>query len=101
MRMQRRDGFEVRKRGVRAMASKGGQSRSTGNSGGSADTTETISSTGNTNPGHFANRPKEEVKKITSTAGKVSSCSFDPGSKRAREAGRQGGREAGGIGFLI
>ncbi|KAK2056553.1 hypothetical protein LY76DRAFT_518193, partial [Colletotrichum caudatum] len=73
------------------------------------------SGTGNTNPGNFANRPKEEVqeiaakgghashsggfasmdadkqREIASEGGKASSGSFEPGSERAREAGRKGG----------
>lgn len=76
---------------VQEIASKGGQSRGTGSSGGSADTTETTSSTGNTNPGNFANRPKEEVREIASKGGQASGGSFEPGSERAREAGRKGG----------
>ncbi|KAF5001623.1 hypothetical protein FGRMN_929 [Fusarium graminum] len=69
------------------------------------------------NPGNFANRPKEEVREIASKGGKAShghsggfasmdpekrreiaseggkasSGSFEPGSERAREAGRKGG----------
>ncbi|KAL2134839.1 hypothetical protein VTI74DRAFT_10735 [Chaetomium olivicolor] len=69
----------------------------------------------NTNPGNFANRPKEEVRAaaakggaashtggfasmdpeqqraIASMGGKASSGSFQKGSERAREAGRKGG----------
>jgi len=71
-------------------------------------------STANTNPGNFANRPKEEVqeipskggqssaggfasmdpdkqREISSKGGQASSGSFEPGSERAREAGRKGG----------
>jgi len=76
---------------VQEIARKGGYSRGTGSSGGSSDTTETTSSTGNTNPGNFANRPKEEVQEIASKGGQASSGSFEPGSERAREAGRKGG----------
>lgn len=87
--------------------------------------------TDNTNPGNFANRPKEEVssiaqkggqastqggfasmdpdkqvsvhwpnthalliimqKEIASQGGKASSGSFEPGSEKAKEAGRKGG----------
>ncbi|RDA84063.1 hypothetical protein CP532_0765 [Ophiocordyceps camponoti-leonardi (nom. inval.)] len=71
--------------------------------------------TDNTNPGNFANRPKEEVKEIASKGGKAShaggfasmdpdkqreiasqggkssSGSFEPGSEKAKEAGRKGG----------
>ncbi|OAA65839.1 Stress-induced protein, KGG, repeat protein [Niveomyces insectorum RCEF 264] len=67
------------------------------------------------NPGNFANRPKEEVRgaaqkggqashtggfasmdpdkqhDIASMGGQASSGSFEPGSERAREAGRKGG----------
>ncbi|PVI01215.1 conidiation-specific protein 10 [Periconia macrospinosa] len=69
------------------------------------------------NPGNFANRPKEEVeeiarkggqsshsggfaamdpekrREIASKGGKASSGSFEPGSERAREAGRKGGKK--------
>ncbi|KAI0911767.1 conidiation-specific protein 10 [Ustulina deusta] len=69
----------------------------------------------NSNPGNFANRPKEEVheiaskdgqashkggfvgmdpekqKEIASQVGQASSGSFEPGSEKAREAGRKGG----------
>ncbi|KAI8669692.1 hypothetical protein NCS57_00785200 [Fusarium keratoplasticum] len=70
--------------------------------------------TENTNPGNFANRPKEEVQEIASKGGKTStggfasmdpdklrevaseggkasSGSFEPGSEKAKEAGRKGG----------
>ncbi|CCF44002.1 conidiation-specific protein 10, partial [Colletotrichum higginsianum] len=71
--------------------------------------------TENTNPGNFANRPKEEVqeiaakgghashsggfasmdadkqREIASEGGKASSGSFEAGSEKAREAGRKGG----------
>ncbi|KAF2010944.1 hypothetical protein BU24DRAFT_466698 [Aaosphaeria arxii CBS 175.79] len=71
--------------------------------------------TDNTNPGNFANRPKEEVQNIAkkggeashlggfasmdadkqrdiaSKGGQASSGSFEPGSEKAREAGRKGG----------
>ncbi|KAF2103353.1 hypothetical protein NA57DRAFT_72329 [Rhizodiscina lignyota] len=70
--------------------------------------------TDNTNPGNFANRPKEEVqeiaskggqasqggfasmdpdkqREIASEGGKASSGSFEPGSEAAKEAGRKGG----------
>ncbi|KAL2686822.1 hypothetical protein Neosp_004364 [[Neocosmospora] mangrovei] len=72
--------------------------------------------TENTNPGNFANRPKEEVQEIASKGGKAStggfasmdpdklyqrevaseggkasSGSFEPGSEKAKEAGRKGG----------
>ncbi|ORY16458.1 hypothetical protein BCR34DRAFT_597737 [Clohesyomyces aquaticus] len=71
--------------------------------------------TDNTNPGNFANRPKEEVqaiaskggqashsggfasmdadkqREIASKGGKASSGSFEPGSEKAKEAGRKGG----------
>jgi general stress protein YciG len=70
---------------------------------------------GNENPGNFANRPKEEVqdiaskggqashqggfagmdadkqRDIASQGGQASSGSFEPGSEKAREAGRKGG----------
>ncbi|KAI9807655.1 MAG: conidiation-specific expression protein [Sarcosagium campestre] len=70
---------------------------------------------GNTNPGNFANRPKEEVseiaskggqsshnggfasmdadkqREIASKGGQASSGSFEPGSEKAKEAGRKGG----------
>lgn len=69
---------------------------------------------GNDNPGNFANRPKEEVqsaaqkggsasaggfasmdpdkqKDIASIGGQASSGSFEPGSEKAKEAGRKGG----------
>ncbi|KAI4149436.1 MAG: hypothetical protein LQ341_001318 [Variospora aurantia] len=69
----------------------------------------------NSNPGNFANRPKEEVKaaaqkggqnsttggfasmdpdkqrEIASQGGQASSGSFEPGSKKAQEAGQKGG----------
>ncbi|KAK3063339.1 hypothetical protein LTS18_001167 [Coniosporium uncinatum] len=72
--------------------------------------------TDNTNPGNFANRPKEEVqniaskggqsgtensgfasmdsdkqKEIASMGGKASGGSFEKGSEAAKEAGRKGG----------
>ncbi|PTB62603.1 hypothetical protein BBK36DRAFT_1172365 [Trichoderma citrinoviride] len=70
---------------------------------------------GNDNPGNFANRPREEVQniaskggqashsggfaslpkeqvqEIASKGGQASSGSFEPGSEKAREAGRKGG----------
>ncbi|KAK8917997.1 conidiation-specific protein 10 [Metarhizium anisopliae] len=70
---------------------------------------------GNDNPGNFANRDKEEVqemaskggqashsggfasmdpdkqREIASQGGQASSGSFEPGSDKAREAGRKGG----------
>ncbi|KAF2683751.1 conidiation-specific protein 10 [Lentithecium fluviatile CBS 122367] len=72
----------------------------------------------NNNPGNFANRPKEEVQKIAqkggeashsggfasmdadkqreiaSMGGKASSGSFEPGSEKAKEAGRKGGQSS-------
>ncbi|KHN95605.1 conidiation-specific protein 10 [Metarhizium album ARSEF 1941] len=69
----------------------------------------------NENPGNFANRPTEEVQEIASKGGQsshsggfagmdadkqrdiasqggqASSGSFEPGSKKAQEAGRKGG----------
>ncbi|KAH6855895.1 hypothetical protein B0I37DRAFT_442660 [Chaetomium sp. MPI-CAGE-AT-0009] len=78
-----------------------------------------MSGTQNTNPGNFANRPKEEVREIASKGGQAShsggfasmdpdkqrniasqggqasSGSFEPGSERAREAGRKGGSRTG------
>ncbi|KAH6604381.1 conidiation-specific 10 [Trichoderma cornu-damae] len=69
----------------------------------------------NTNPGNFANRPKDEVEQIASKGGQASHSggfasmdpdkqreiaskggqasggSFEPGSAKAREAGRKGG----------
>ncbi|KAI4126646.1 MAG: hypothetical protein LQ347_004893 [Umbilicaria vellea] len=71
--------------------------------------------TDNTNPGNFANRPKEEVqaaaskggqassggfasmdpdkqREIASEGGKASSGSFEEGSEAAKEAGRKGGQ---------
>ncbi|KAJ9428026.1 conidiation-specific 10 [Fusarium oxysporum] len=75
-----------------------------------------MTGTDNTNPGNFANRPKEEVQEIASKGGKsshsggfasmdadkqvtrdrseggkASSGSFEPGSEKAKEAGRKGG----------
>ncbi|KAK3178836.1 conidiation-specific expression protein [Lepraria neglecta] len=71
--------------------------------------------TENTNPGNFSNRPKDEVssiaqkggqsshqggfasmdpdkqKEIASQGGQASSGSFEPGSDKAKEAGRKGG----------
>ncbi|OAQ57966.1 hypothetical protein VFPPC_11858 [Pochonia chlamydosporia 170] len=71
--------------------------------------------TGNQNPGNFANRPKDEVQEIVSKGGQAShssgfatmdpdkqrdiasqggqasSGSFEPGSEKAKEAGRMGG----------
>jgi len=76
---------------VQEIASKGGQSRGAGDSGGSDETAGTTSATGNTNPGNFANRPKEEVQEIASKGGKASSGSFEPGSEKASEAGSKGG----------
>ncbi|GAB5589143.1 hypothetical protein Unana1_04043 [Umbelopsis nana] len=73
----------------------------------------------NTNPGNFANRPKEEVKAIASKGGKAghnkgfkqmdsekqheiaskgghaSPSKFEKGSERTREAGRKGGKAQG------
>ncbi|KAG5657469.1 hypothetical protein KAF25_006033 [Fusarium avenaceum] len=78
-------------------------------------TTISMTGTENTNPGNFANRPKEEVqeiaskggkashsggfanmdadkqREIASEGGKASSGSFEPGSEKAKEAGRKGG----------
>lgn len=109
---------------VREIAAKGGHASHRGashsvdeshherqaSSGSSGNTT-----THNTNPGNFANRPKEEVREIASKGGKAShsggfasmdpekqreiaskggkasSGSFEKGSERAREAGRKGG----------
>jgi len=75
--------------------------------------------TDNPNPGNFANRPKEEVQEIASKGGQAShsggfasmdpdkqheiaskggqasSGSVEPGSERAREAGRKGGLATG------
>ncbi|KAF2259916.1 hypothetical protein CC78DRAFT_585428 [Lojkania enalia] len=47
----------------------------------------------NQNPGNFANRPKkvQNTQDIASMGGKVSSGSFKPGSKKAKETGRKGG----------
>ncbi|KAJ4016312.1 conidiation-specific expression protein [Fusarium irregulare] len=69
-----------------------------------------MTGTDNSNPGNFANRPKEEVQEITSKGGrsshsggfasmdaekqrktaskggKTSSCCFESGSERARQA---------------
>ncbi|CAG7561213.1 uncharacterized protein B0J16DRAFT_390414 [Fusarium flagelliforme] len=74
-----------------------------------------MTGTDNPNPGNFANRPKEEVREIASKGGKsshsggfasmdpdkqreiaseggkASSGSFEPGSEKAKEAGRKGG----------
>jgi general stress protein YciG len=64
------------------------------------------------NPGNFANRPKEEVREIASKGGKASRSTgsaqtddddhdqagrtstgqFKPGSEEAKEAGRKGGQ---------
>jgi len=78
-----------------------------------------MSSTGNDNPGNFANRPHEEVveaakkggeashsggfasmdpdkqREIASQGGQASSGSFEKGSERAKEAGRKGGQASG------
>ncbi|KAI1815111.1 hypothetical protein GGS20DRAFT_545034 [Poronia punctata] len=102
---------------VREIASKGGQA-SSGNSHQTETETETSNNSGSSasnNPGNFANRPKEEVqeiaskggkashsggfasmdpdkqREIASMGGKASSGSFEPGSEKAREAGRKGG----------
>ncbi|CZT53319.1 related to CON-10 conidation-specific protein CON-10 [Rhynchosporium secalis] len=40
-----------------------------------------MSSTGNTNPGNFANRPNEEVQEIASKGGKASGSSSESGSE--------------------
>ncbi|KAE9574808.1 hypothetical protein CGMCC3_g9328 [Colletotrichum fructicola] len=72
---------------VQAIASKGGQA--------SHGPEEVISPTGNLNPGNFQNRPTEEVREIASEGGKASSGSFEPGSEKAREAGRKGGLTSG------
>ncbi|CAL8580187.1 hypothetical protein XPA_005919 [Xanthoria parietina] len=69
----------------------------------------------NSNPGNFANRPKEEVKEaaqkgaqtggfgtmapekqrdIASQGGQASSGSFEKGSEAAKEAGRKGGQSS-------
>ncbi|PNP48049.1 conidiation-specific protein 10 [Trichoderma gamsii] len=50
----------------------------------------------NTNPGNFANRPKEEVQNIASKGGQASSGSFEPGSAKASEAGKKGGQKSSG-----
>ncbi|KAI8377932.1 uncharacterized protein BYT42DRAFT_572219 [Radiomyces spectabilis] len=78
-----------------------------------------MSGTQNNNPGNFANRSKEEVRdiaskggqashsggfanmdsekqhNIASKGGQASSGSFEPGSEKAREAGRKGGLAKG------
>ncbi|KAK0391799.1 hypothetical protein NLU13_1298 [Sarocladium strictum] len=70
------------------------------------------------NPGNFANRPQEDVqaaaskggkashsggfasmdadkqRDIASQGGKASSGSFEPGSEKAKEAGRKGGQSS-------
>ncbi|PSS18793.1 hypothetical protein M430DRAFT_140381 [Amorphotheca resinae ATCC 22711] len=75
--------------------------------------------TDNPNPGNFANRPKEEVqdiaskgghsshhsgfasmdpdkqRDIASKGGQASGGSFEPGSEKAKEAGRKGGSSTG------
>ncbi|KAI9840978.1 MAG: hypothetical protein M1838_003812 [Thelocarpon superellum] len=57
-----------------------------------------MSSTGNTNPGNFANRPKEEVRDIASKGGQSSTgggfASMD--SDKQREIASQGGKASGG-----
>ncbi|PCG91833.1 Hypothetical protein PENO1_091830 [Penicillium occitanis (nom. inval.)] len=76
--------------------------------------------TDNSNPGNFSNRPREEVQNIgkkggqssrsggfasmdpskqhdiSSSGGKASSGSFQPGDPKAREAGKKGGSRTGG-----
>ncbi|KAK0615464.1 Conidiation-specific protein 10 [Lasiodiplodia hormozganensis] len=73
--------------------------------------------TDNTNPGNFANRSKDEVRDIASKGGQashqggfasmdpdkqhdiaskggqMSGGSFEPGSEKAKEAGRKGGQK--------
>ncbi|KAF8425889.1 putative conidiation-specific expression protein [Tirmania nivea] len=109
------------KKEIREIASKGGHASRKGSSHTGDTQHETLrerraSNTHyNTNPGNFANRPKEEVREvaskggrashsggfasmdpdkqreIASKGGKASSGSFEKGSVRAREAGRKGG----------
>ncbi|KAM0253076.1 hypothetical protein ACHAQJ_007452 [Trichoderma viride] len=50
----------------------------------------------NTNPGNFANRPKDEVQEIASKGGQASGGSFEPGSEKASEAGKKGGQASSG-----
>ncbi|KAK4498728.1 hypothetical protein PRZ48_009238 [Zasmidium cellare] len=49
--------------------------------------------TGTENSG-FASMPKEQVSEIASQGGKASSGSFEPGSEKAKEAGRKGGQSS-------
>merc|ERR1712093_643475 len=65
---------------VQEIASKGGQSRGAGDSGGSDETAGTTSATGNTNPGNFANIPREEVQEIASKGGQSRGAANSGGS---------------------
>ncbi|KAK0636443.1 putative conidiation-specific expression protein [Bombardia bombarda] len=83
---------------VREIAAKGGRASHGGGSNAESDENESRSTgTANTNPGNFANRggfasmDPEKQREIASMGGKASSGSFEPGSERAREAGRKGG----------
>merc|ERR1712098_383416 len=60
----------------------GGQSLGAGDSGGSDETARTTSATGNTNPGNFANRPKEEVQEIRARAEKPRAAPLSLAVKR-------------------
>jgi general stress protein YciG len=60
-----------------------------------SDVTDAPAAARNTNPGNFANRPRDEVRELASKGGKASSGSFEAGSERAREAGRKGGLAQG------
>merc|ERR1711988_1203883 len=85
-----------------------------------ANTNPSTHKMADSNPGNFANRPKEEVqdiaskggqashaggfasmdsdkqKDIASQGGKASSGSFEPGSEKAKEAGKKGGLSSWG-----
>ncbi|KAI1184745.1 hypothetical protein F5B17DRAFT_68397 [Nemania serpens] len=110
---------EVREIAAKGGRSSGGNQQTSDdsydNSSSNKSSNTSSGNTGNDNPGNFANRPKDEVREIAakgghashsggfasmdpdkqreiaSMGGKASSGSFEPGSEKAREAGRKGG----------
>ncbi|CEG64494.1 hypothetical protein RMATCC62417_01455 [Rhizopus microsporus] len=49
----------------------------------------------NSDPGNFADRPKEEVENIALRSGRATDRNFAPAKERASEAGRKGGAHSG------
>ncbi|KAH8742620.1 conidiation-specific protein 10 [Diaporthe sp. PMI_573] len=75
---------------VREIASKGGHASGGGNS---TESTETHG--GDTSNRGFASMDPDKHHEIASKGGQASSGSFEPGSEKAREAGRNGGLATG------